>query len=55
MIAARTLVDARRAAKLAPDHHGHISFQSAFVQVRDEGMHGLIVFGQRFLSRLKLS
>ena len=36
MIAAGILVDERRAAELAPGHHGHVLVETAFVEVLDE-------------------
>src|SRR5436305_9211609 len=42
VIATRIVVDARRAAELAPDDHGRIVEQAARVQVLDESAEALI-------------
>ena len=46
VVAAAVLVDLRRPAELAPDHHGHVLVQTAVVHVGEEGVDDLVVFGQ---------
>src|SRR5438128_12496596 len=50
MVAAAVLVDPRRAAKLAPDDHGYVNQQAAFVEILDQGGQAKIEQRQRFPS-----
>ena len=45
VISPSTVVDFRRAPKLAPDHDGHIIEHSARVQIVDQGAEALVQFG----------